>query len=390
MNNDFTTQIDRSIQGSSKWASMRATNPQMPSTIIPFSVADMEVQTPPAIKEGLKRFIDQNILGYTMPTERYYNAVINWMKKRHNWVIEKDWIVLTSGVMRAVMASVLAFSEENEGVIIFTPAYHPFRATIEKCGRKLVGSTLINNKGEYSLDLKDFETKIIAEKVKLCIFCNPHNPIGKVWTPEELKQVGDICLKHHVVIVSDEIHADLIMPGYKHTVFASLSEEIKQNIIICTSVSKTFNLAGLQISNIMIPNKKLRTKFQTALNYYSANHQNCISYEAVILGYEESEKWLDECINLIYTNYKLVVDFMKEYYPDVIVSELQGTYLLWMDFRCFGLDCAQLEKKLNEKAFLFFDEGYIFGEEGIGFERMNLACPSQTVVEALQRFKGVM
>lgn len=387
MKYDFTTLVDRSNMGSFKWNGMKRLYPDVPSGIVPFSVADMELKNPPEVIEGLKKYLDEAILGYTGPTDAYYDAVISWMKRRHNWDIKKEWFVTTTGVVTGFQAAIKSVIEPGDGVIILSPVYYPFSSAIKRFDGEVVSVELINKNGEYFIDFDALKTACENPKNKMLLFCSPHNPIGKVWTKEELEQIGELCLKNDVIIVSDEIHHDLVMPGATHTVFATLSKELEDHMIICTSPSKTFNLAGMQTSNILIPNETLREKYVAAINEISKTSLNALGYKACELAYNEAENWLEELLKLIQHNCEVVCQCMRTYFPEVVISPLQGTYLLWLDFRAFNLSKEALEEKMIKEALWFTDEGYLFGDGGIGFERINLACPTWVLEEALLRLR---
>ena len=390
MKYDFETIINRTNTGSAKWEQMKGWNPNVSEDIVPFSVADMEIKNPPEIVEGLKKYIDSTVLGYTMPTESYLDAVCGWMKKRHNWEINPEWIVGASGVVGAFYSAIKAFSNPGEGIIIMTPVYYPFYFAIERNHRKLVKNPLINNGSTYVIDYEDLEKKAKDPNNKILLFCSPHNPTGRVWSKEELEKIGEICLKNNVLIISDEIHFDLIMPGYKHTVFASISEELSNNMIVCTAPSKTFNLAGMQTSNIIIPNKKLRDGYGKQVQSDGFFTLNILGFKACEIAYRECEAWLEELIQLIYHNHLELKKYIEENIPEIKVFPLEGTYLQWMDFNGLGLDKDELEKLLHEEAFVFFDEGYVFGEEGNAYERMNIACPTKVMMDGLVRLKETL
>ena len=387
MKYDFTTLVDRSNMGSFKWNGMKRLYPDVPSGIVPFSVADMELKNPPEVIEGLKKYLDEAILGYTGPTDAYYDAVISWMKRRHNWDIKKEWFVTTTGVVTGFQAAIKSVIEPGDGVIILSPVYYPFSSAIKRFDGEVVSVELINKNGEYFIDFDALKTACENPKNKMLLFCSPHNPIGRVWTKEELEQIGELCLKNDVIIVSDEIHHDLVMPGATHTVFATLSKELEDHMIICTSPSKTFNLAGMQTSNILIPNETLREKYVAAINEISKTSLNALGYKACELAYNEAENWLEELLKLIQHNCEVVCQCMRTYFPEVVISPLQGTYLLWLDFRAFNLSKEALEEKMIKEALWFTDEGYLFGDGGIGFERINLACPTWVLEEALLRLR---
>lgn len=386
MKYDFITQVDRSVQGSGKWNGMLQKNPNVKG-IVPFSVADMELKNPPEIMEGLQDFLKQDvILGYTSPTQRYFDNIIHWMQKRHQWTISKDWIVTTPGVVAALSIALEAICKPEDSVLIMSPVYYPFRKVIEANQLKIIETQLIEDHLNYSIDFDDLEKKASLKECKAMILCSPHNPIGRVWTKEELSKIAEICLKHDVFIISDEIHNDLILPGYAHTVLASLSEEIQNKTITCTSVSKTFNLAGMQISNIIIPDAEVKEAFNQVKAKRSIGNCNILSYEACSIAYEKCEAWLDELLVHIQNNEKLVFDFLKKELPCIQAAPLEGTYLLWLDLRALNLTCEDLEK-LMLKHDLYLDEGYIFGKGGEGFERVNLACPADTLLKGLNRLK---
>jgi cystathionine beta-lyase len=384
---DFETIVDRTNTGSSKWEGMLKANPDVSRGIVPFSVADMELKNPPEIIDGLKKYIDSAILGYTMPTESYLNAVCGWMKKRHGWDIKPEWIMGSAGVVEAFFSAIKAMTEPGDGVIIMSPVYYPFYFAIEKNNRNVIKSPLINTGSSYEIDFNDLERKARDPKNKILLFCSPHNPVGRVWRKEELEKVGDICLRNNVLIISDEIHFDLIMPGHDHTVFASISEELADNMIVCTAPSKTFNLAGMQTSNIIIPNKKIRDAYFKQVESNGFFSLSILGYKACEIAYTKCEGWLNELIKLIYHNHLELKKYIEENIPKIKVYDLEGTYLQWMDFRGLGLNKEELEKFNQKEAQLFFDEGYMFGEEGTGFERMNLACPTKVLMEALERLK---
>lgn len=382
MKYDFETIINRKGQGSAKWDLMYNTKKDVGDNIIPLSVADMEFENPPQIKEGLKKYIDEMILGYTVPTKSYYDSVINWMDKRHNFKVEKDWIVNTPGVVTAFFNAVKMFSKEGDGVVIMSPVYYPFYSAIENNGRKVVDCPLIEEDNYYKIDFDKFDE--LTKENKLFIFCSPHNPVGRVWKKEELEKLEEIIIKNDVIVVSDEIHHDLIMPEYEHIVFQTLSDELADRTITCTAASKSFNIAGLGMSNIIIKNKKLRDEFQKGLDMASIR-TSMMGIKGTEVAYSECEDWLDEFLEIIDKNQRLVNKFFTEKYPMIKAPLIEGTYLQWIDFRDYKLSNEELEKLMQEKAEVFLDEGYIFGELGNGFERINLAAPTIVIEEALNR-----
>lgn len=382
MKYDFETLIDRRGTGSYKW-NQCADDKEM---IAPLSVADVDMKMPPELQEGLIKFLQNDpVLGYTGPTDEYLESVVNWMKNKHNYCIKKDWIIESSGIVPAIHLGVQAFTKENDGVIVMTPVYYPFYGSIEKHNRKIIRCPLILNDTKYTIDFDKFEELASKESTSLFILCNPHNPVGRVFTKEELQRLGDICLKNDVKIISDEIHQDLIMPGFKHIPIASLSEEIANITMTCSAPSKTFNLAGLQGSNIIIKNEELREKFIVQKDKNASGSLNTISYEATKIVYTKCDEWLEQFKDLIYQNYLMAKEYISENLPKAKVIPLQGTYLMWVDLRAYGFDYKALEEKMI-KNHLYLDEGYVFGDEGKGFERFNIACPRQVLKDSLVYF----
>lgn len=384
MRYDFETLVNRTDTGSEKWNMMRADMPDVPEHIVPFSVADMEFKPAPELLEGLKKYLDEAILGYTGATDRYYDAIIRFMERRHGFSPKKEWIVESPGIVPALVKMVEAFTKPQDSVLILRPVYYPFTRAVEQNGRNLVVSELLVKDNRYEIDFEDLEKKASREDVKLLIFCSPHNPVGRVWTKEELLKVCDICLKNHVFMISDEIHFDLIMPGYAHTSVGNLEEKYLQNCAICTAPTKTFNIAGLQVSNLIIPNEEYRDKINAAKGYEALN---IMSYKACELAYNECEAWLDELIVYIDNNRKMVEKFIAERLPMIKVFPLEGTYLMWLDFSALGMEAEELERFMKEKALWFTDEGYIFGDNGRDYERIVIACPSHVLKEALERLE---
>lgn len=384
---DFETLVPRGKMGSAKWEEMKKINPAITEDIVPFSVADMEFKNPPEIMEGLKQYLDEVILGYTVPTDTYYDAVTGWMRKRHGWEINKEWIVLSPGVVSALLTAVRGFLNPGDGVILLTPVYYPFFMAAKANGCNVVESQLNLNGERYEIDFRDLEEKAKNPANKMLLLSNPHNPVGRVWTEEELMQIGRICIENNVLIVSDEIHFDLIMPGYKHTVFAGISSDFAENSITCTAPSKTFNLAGMHTSNIIIPNKKIRDKFIDSNRSVGNGSLNTLGYKACELAYNKCEGWLDELIQVIEGNRKYFVEFIEKNIPEIRPIRLEGTYLQWFDCRGLGMTYKELEHFMTHEAMLFLDEGYVFGHGGEGFERINLACPRHVLEKALTRLK---
>lgn len=390
MKHDFETLCSRKNTGSGKWNMMYDKCNNLPDDIVPFSVADMELKNAPEIIEGLKNCLDNCILGYTSPTQEYFDAVISWMKRRHSYNVEKDWIVPCPGVVPALYFAVRAYTEPQDGVIIMTPAYPPFRSAVVDSDRVIVENPLIDNGDDYFIDFDDLEIKAKDPSNKLLILCSPHNPVGRVWRRDELERVGKICLENDVIVVSDEIHFDLISPSAKHTVLATLSDELAERSVICTAPSKSFNLAGMQDSNIIIKNKVLREKFEDVMHKVPIYSLTTLAFEACKLAYNEAESWLDELNILLDHNRKLCETFVAENIPKIKVRHGEGTYLQWWDCRELGMNNTELEAFMQEEAHLFLNEGHSFGEAGNGFERVNLACPTHVLQAALERLHAAL
>ena len=387
MNYNFTTCKDRSKMGAGKWEAMKAQNPQVPEGIIPFSVADMELENPPEIVEGLQEFAGKMVFGYTNPTEPFFNSVISWMKNHHGLEVNKEWMVQTPGVVNGLHHTVRCMTRPGDGVIIMPPVYYPFARIIKANKREVVENPLLLRGNRYEIDFAGLEKKAAEEKNTMLIFCSPHNPIGRVWTKEELNQVADICLKNGVILVCDEIHHDLILPGHTFTSMPLAHEEIYDHMVLCTAPSKTFNLAGLQCSNLIIKNEALRKAMQDELQESAQMGLNIFAYEGCRLGYEKCGQWLSQLLELLDKNRRTVEEFMEKEIPDIHVFPLEGTYLQWWDCRKLGLSKEELEQFMTQEALLFLDEGYLFGKEGDGFERINLACPTKVLQEALGRLR---
>lgn len=383
MNYNFETVPDRSQVGSEKWGIMRRKNPDISKGIVPFSVADMEFEQQPELVEGLTECLKQPIYGYTGPTDAYTEAVLNWMERRHDFRPQKEWLVQTAGIVPALMKLVAKLTKPEEAILIMEPVYYPFRLSGETNQRMVISSDLIRKGNRYEIDFEDFEKKAALPQVRLCILCSPHNPVGRIWTEEELLRISDICLKNDVILVADEIHFDLILPGKKHVSVGTFEEKYLMNTIICTAPSKTFNLAGFQTSNLIIANPEFRKAMRPPLGEYEMLHT--LGYKACEIVYNRCEGWLEELLKVIDKNRQTVEEFMAKHFPQITVFPLEGTYLLWMDFNALGMDYKELEKFMQTEACWFLDEGYIFGKMAEGYERMNLACPTRVIEDALER-----
>lgn len=358
--------------------------------MLSFWVADMDFQTAPAIVKRLQETVAGGIYGYTDTKDDYCRAIAAWYEKYFDWRPKKEWLIKTPGVVFALAAAVRAYTKEGDKVLIQQPVYYPFKEVIQDNGREVVSAPLQLTQGHYEIDFEELEEKLSDEKVKLFLLCSPHNPVGRVWKEEELKKMGDLCLKYHVIIVSDEIHGDFTYPGHRHIVFASLGKEYEQNSIICTAPSKTFNIAGLQVSNIFIPNDSLRRKFQVAVNQAGYSQLNMLGLAACQAAYEEGRPWLEELKIYLKNNLDFLRQYIQENIPEVHLIEPEGTYLVWLDFRELGLSEEDLEDLIVNKANLWLDSGAIFGKVGEGFERINIACPRSFLKEALDHLKAAI
>ncbi len=359
----------------------------MPQDVLPLWVADMDFPTAPGIIERLLKDARFGIYGYTEGKDDYFRAVAAWYEDYFEWKVDKSWLVKTPGIVFAIGMAVQALTEKGDAVIIQPPVYYPFSAVIKDNGRRLVNNPLIINDGHYEIDFDDFEQKIIEHKVKLFVLCSPHNPVGRVWTVEELRRLGEICLKYDVKVVSDEIHSDFVYEGRKHHVFATVDAAFAKNSIICTAPSKTFNLAGLQASNIFIPNPQIREAFEKQILAVGYSQLNMFGLHACQAAYETGREWLEELKKYLKGNLDCARTYLEEKIPQIKLIEPEGTYLIWLDCRGLGLTEEALEELIVQKAKLWLDAGAIFGREGAGFERINIACPRAVLLEALERLK---
>ena len=386
MTYDFTTLPDRWNAGAFKYLDMIKKKPDVSRDAVPLSVADMEFLNPPEVIEGLKAYLDHSVLGYTGPTDAYYASVQDWMERRHGFRPEKEWFITSPGIVPALYEFVKSLTKPGDGVLMLSPVYHPFRFCAQQQGREAVFCPLIERERTYDIDFELFGKLCARPEVKLFLLCSPHNPVGRIWTREELLRLGDICLANGVVMVADEIHGDLILPGYTFTSVGTLPEPYVRNAVICTAPSKTFNLAGMQCSNLFVPDEALREKLKKEGHYPSLT---ALGYESCRLAYTFGEPWLEELRTVLGENRKLVEAYLAEHIPEIRPFELMGTYLMWLDCRALGLGTEQLEKTMND-AELFFDEGYIFGSEGAGFERLNLACPDWVLAKAMEKLASAV
>lgn len=385
---DFDRVIDRHHTNSVKFDA--AAENGYPEDILPLWVADMDFQAPPCVLEALQKSLEHGIFGYSITGQGYYDAIRNWFQTRFGWEVDQSWLIQTPGVVFALAAAVRAVTEPGDAVLVQPPVYHPFSNVVIQNGRKLVENGLIYENGKYSIDFEDFERKIMDNDVKLFILCSPHNPICRVWTVEELRRLGEICHKHNVTVISDEIHCDFAFPEHPHTPFIKACPEMRDKTILCTAPSKSFNLAGLQTSNIFIPGQALREAFSREMAVVSYHGANCLGAVACQAAYEGGAQWLDECKAYMRGNLDYVRSFLAEHIPQIKLVEPEGTYFAWLDCSGLGLSKEALDELIVKKANLWLDTGAIFGECAAQFQRVVLACPRATVEKAMQQLKDAV
>ncbi|MDK7186830.1 MalY/PatB family protein [Facklamia hominis] len=384
MKYDFQTLVDRTEQGSKKWLLMREEKTSIADGVAPLSVADLDFPMAPELIEGLKKELDHFIMGYTVPTKRYYQAVQKWMKEQHNWEIDPEWLVTAPGVVPAISVFIQAFTNEGDGVIIFEPVYNPFRVSIEKNNRKVESVDLINCEGYYTIDFKKFEKVAAQSHTKALIFCSPHNPVGRVWHQDELKQLAEICAKYEITIFCDEIHSDLTHSDYLHIPFEKVSKTAAENVVLATAPSKTFNIAGLMTSNIFIPNPKMREIYRNMAEKLNLLTVPALGILACQIAYEDCAGWKKEFVSLIESNYHLAKSMLEEELPQAIVTKMEASYLLWLDLSSFNLDEASLNALLHEYD-LFVTNGQVFSQHCTNFIRIHLALPQKVVEASINR-----
>lgn len=381
---NFDLAIDRTCTNCQKWDNV-PTVFGVPDAL-PMWVADMDFAAPSAVVEALHKRVEHGVFGYTFPSDSYREAISDWMKKRHSWSIQQEWIQFCPGVVPALSLIVDAFTEPGDQVVIQTPVYPPFYSVVQDHGRELEHNPLLlSEEGDYTMDFEDLEKSFSTGHVKMIILCSPHNPVGRVWSRAELDRLASLCQQYDVLVVSDEIHADLVFEPGAHTPFAALSEDAAERSIICTAPSKTFNIAGLNTANIIIPNAQLRSKFRKIMNRYAIGSITPMGAAATEAAYREGEPWLDELLVYIRGNMELVAQYAQEHLPELKVVMPEATYLMWIDFRGMGMSHEELNRFLVQEAKLGLNSGAAFGKEGEGFMRMNLACTRATVQEALSR-----
>ncbi len=397
---DFDEIVDRNNTASMKWEPgvLSAIFGKGKENLLPLWVADMDFKCPTVVKKAMEKRLEHQIYGYSLVDPSYFPALISWYQRRHQWEINEKWIITTPGIVPAINYIVQRFSKPGDKIIIQSPVYYPFAIAIQNNGRQILDNPLQIAGDHYQMDFADLEKKAKDPRAKMAILCSPHNPVGRVWTREELETFGNICIKNNILIVSDEIHCDLIMPGFKHICFPTISEAFAQNSITGLAASKTFNLAGLQQSSIIIPNEGLRHELSNQIeNLGFANSIGGTLFGAIsaAAAYNGAEPWLDDLIIYLHDNFMYLKTYFETQLPGAKVYELQGTYLVWVDFQNLGLDCNKMTRILEEDANVALDHGNWFGDNGAGFERVNIACPrailtqaAESVVSAIKKHKG--
>ena len=384
MKYDFDEIIPRRGTNSYKWDSAGDAD------ILPMWVADMDFRTAPPVVEALRKRVEHGIFGYVRVPDAYYAAVTNWFARRHDWQIEKGWIIYTTGVVPALSAVIKALTVPGDKVMVQTPVYNCFFSSIRNNGCGMIANPLIYRNGTYQIDFADLEQKAADPSVKVLLLCNPHNPAGRVWTKQELTRIGDICIRNNVWVVADEIHCELVFPGHTYIPFASISQEFLMHSVTCTSPSKAFNLAGLQIANIISADTNIRTKIDKAINVNEVCDVSPFGVEALIAAYNDSEEWLEELKQYLFDNYNYLRAYFAEYLPEFPVSILEGTYLVWVDCSVLNQSSDEIIKTLLEKEKIWVNEGSLYGEAGEGFIRINIACPRQQLIEGLNRLRRAL
>lgn len=379
MKYDFDKTIDRRATNSYKWDSA-------PEGVLPMWVADMDFRTAPAIIDALQKRVAHGIFGYTRVPDAYYDAVTSWFSRRHGWDIDREWIIYTSGVVPAVSAVIKAMTVPGDKVIVQTPVYNCFFSSIRNNGCEIVSNPLRRTADTYEMDFDALERCAADPRAKVMLLCNPHNPAGRVWTPDELTRLGNICLRNGVTVVADEIHCELVYQGLKYTPFASLSDAFLHRSVTCLSPSKAFNIAGLQIANIVAFDNDLRSRIDKAININEVCDVNPFGVAATIAAYNEGEEWLNQQVDYLHGNYEAMAEFCRRELPEFPITRLEGTYLVWMDCSSLGMPSDALEHALLDDARLWLNAGTMYGAEGEGYMRWNIACPRSVMLDGLNRF----
>jgi cystathionine beta-lyase len=397
MKHSFDEEYDRKGTHSVKWEFVQGGEDLLswehtdrcfgPNRVLPMWVADMDFCCPEPVVEAIIARAEHGIFGYSAPSSDFYRSVVDWMERRHGWKIDAEWICFTPGVVPALNMLVRTFASQGKKVLIQPPVYYPFYGAVENNDSQLVTNPLVLKDGGYRMDFADLDSKCKDPQVVMAILCSPHNPVGRVWSRDEQLKFGQICIENNVLIVSDEIHGDLIYHDHVFTPFAQISDTFSQNSIICTAPSKTFNLAGLQTSCIIIPNHDLRRRFEETLQSNGLFGVNTFGAVALQAAYDHGEAWLQQVLHYVEGNLEYLKAYIAENIPQITVIQPEGTYLVWLDCRKLQLERMDLKRLMLEQARVYLDDGYIFGAEGEGFERINIACPRKILVEALDRIR---
>lgn len=385
MKYDFDEIVNRRGTNSVKWDEAKEEG------VIPMWVADMDFKAAPCILEALKKRVDHGVFGYTIVPDSYYESIISWFERRHQWHIKRDWIIYTSGVVPAISAIIKALTEPGDKVLVQTPVYNCFFSSIRNNGCTTAENALVRKGNSYEIDFDDFERQAADEKTKVFLLCNPHNPAGRVWTPEELSRMNDICLRHGVKVIADEIHCELVMPGHVFTPFAAVSKACQDNCITTNSPTKSFNIAGLQIANIITSNAEDRQKIDRAININEVCDVNPFGVIALQAAYNEGEDWIDQLNIYLWENYQALKTFFKDNLPQLEVIDLEGTYLVWVNVRATGMTGDELTEKLLKEGKVFVNRGTMYGKTtGEDYIRINIAMPRSLMLEGLKRMKSVI
>lgn len=385
MKYDFDEIVNRRGTNSVKWDEVKEEG------VIPMWVADMDFKAAPCILKALKKRVDHGVFGYTIVPDSYYESIISWFDRRHQWHIKRDWIIYTSGVVPAISAIIKALTEPGDKVLVQTPVYNCFFSSIRNNGCTTAENALVRKGNSYEIDFDDFERQAADEKTKVFLLCNPHNPAGRVWTPEELSRMNDICLRHGVKVIADEIHCELVMPGHEFTPFAAVSKACQDNCITTNSPTKSFNIAGLQIANIITNNAEDRRKIDRAININEVCDVNPFGVIALQAAYNEGENWIDQLNVYLWENYQALKTFFKDNLPQLEVIDLEGTYLVWVNVRATGMTSNELTEKLLKEGKVFVNRGTMYGETaGEDYIRINIAMPRSLMLEGLKRMKSVI
>lgn len=387
MKYDFDTPVERRGTGSIKWDFTEKFFSL--KDLLPMWVADMDFRSAEPVIKALRSVADHGIFGYAGVPESYCEAVKSWMSRRHSWDIQSDWLVQSPGVVPAIHMLVMAFSSPGDQIILQPPVYFPFFNAVRSNKRRILENPLVLKDGQYYMDFENLESNI-TDATRMIILCNPHNPISRVWSEQDLTRLGEICIKHAMLVISDEIHEDIVYKGFKHVPFASLSKAFADNSITCTAASKTFNLPGLQTSNIIISNENLRKRFKETIGSVGLGAPNIFGLAATEAAYRYGEEWLKQLLAYLQDNIAFVKDYISRRMPGVRIAEPQGTYLLWLDFRSCGIDNARLGNFIREDAKVGLEPGLIFGCKEVGFERMNIACPRSVLEQGLARIESAV